>query len=364
MRVYVGTYTLPAPHVHTPNQGQGIYHYTLDPATGQLTLKGIRDDITNPSFLAIHPDKRHLYAVSEIGEPEGWVHAFAIAPDSGDLTPLNRQRSAGAHPAYVTTDQTGRAALVANYSPGKAQAAVLPINDDGSLAPATSTPTYQGTGPNAERQEAPHAHCIVTDPTNRFALIVDLGTDKLWLYRLDPERGLLTANDRRFVKLPPGSGPRHLTFHPNGRFAYVICELNSTLHTLAYDNDRGTFEIKQTVSTLPEGYDGPTNYPAEVCVTRSGNYLYGSNRGHDSLAIYSIDEQSGALTLVGHLSCGGKWPRNFAIDPTDTFVIVANQDSDSVVTFRIDHATGRLNETGFVAQCPSPVCVRVVTSNE
>ncbi|MBV9125161.1 MAG: beta-propeller fold lactonase family protein [Planctomycetes bacterium] len=351
--VYVGTFT--------QKGSQGIYRFELDQTTGKLINRGLAGEAENPSFLAIHPNHRFLYAVNEIdkfaGKGSGAVSAFAIDPHSGRLTLLNQQPSGGAGPCYVVTDRQGKHVLVANYAGGSIS--VLPIEADGRLGKATAFVQHQGHSVNPERQKEPHAHSLNLDPANRFAFAADLGLDQIRIYRYDAGAGTLTPNDPPAVKLPPGSGPRHFVFHPNGRYAYVINEINSTMTAFAYDPERGVLKILQTVSTLPPGFTGP-NTAADVEIHPSGKFLYGSNRGQNSIAGFEVDTPSGKLTANGFQTHAIKTPRNFAIDPTGTYLIVANQDSNSLVVFRIDRQTGKLRPTGQTAEVSMPVCVKMI----
>ena len=351
--VYVGTYT--------KKGSEGIYVYRLDTSSGALEPVSKATGVENPSFLAIHPSRRYLYAVDEVrefkGQPGGAVSAFAIDPKTGDLTYLNQQLSRGAGPCHLSVDQTGKFVLAANYSAGSA--AILPIRDDGRLGEATDVVQHQGSSVNPKRQKGPHAHSINLSPDNRFAFVADLGLDKIMIYQLDLGEGKLKPNDPPFAKVPPGAGPRHFAFHPNGKYAYVINELDNTMTAFAYDAARGALTEIQTLSTLPEGFD-ETSYCADVHVSPSGKFLYGSNRGHDSIVIFEIDEGTGKLSLVGHEPTQGKNPRNFAIDPTGAFLLAANQDSDSIVVFRIDEKTGKLTPTGHVAEVSMPVCLKLI----
>jgi 6-phosphogluconolactonase len=351
--VYVGTYTR--------GENEGIYVYRLDPSSGALTLASTVRGINNPSFLALHPQHRYLYSVSEVGgeagRPTGGVSAFAIDPPTGALTGLNQQSSQGTGPCHLSVDQTGQYVLVANY--GSGSVALLPIREDGQLGEATDFIQHEGSSVDPGRQERPHAHSITLDPTNRFAFAADLGLDKILIYQLDLSRGKLIPHEEPWVAVTAGAGPRHLAFHPDGRYAYVINELDNTLIAFAYDEARGTLRTLQTLSTLPEDFQGPS-YCADVHVAPSGRFIYGSNRGHDSIAIFAVDEAAGRLSLVDLEPTQGKFPRNFALDPTGTFLLAANQDSDNIVTFRIDPETGQLTPTGHVTNVPKPVCVKMI----
>ena len=353
MRVYVGTYTRGA--------SKGIYAMNLDLASGKLSSPKLVAETVNPSFLAIHPSQKYLYSVSEVpttdGKKSGGVAAFSIDPDSGKLTELNRQASGGGGPCHVTVDKTGQVVLVANYGAGSA--ASLPITKDGKLEEAASVVQHRGSSVNPKRQEGPHAHSANIDAANKIAVVADLGLDKLMLYRLDPSTGKLTPNDPPHASVDPGAGPRHFTFHPDGKHAYVINELSSTVTAFNYDADKGSFEAIQTITTLPEDFDG-NNTTAEIQVHPSGKFLYGSNRGHNSIAMFSIDTKTGRLTALGHESSGGKTPRNFGVDPTGSYVLAANQDTDNIIVLRIDQQSGKLTPTGQSVTVGTPVCVKFV----
>lgn len=349
--VYVGTYTKGA--------SKGIYAYRFQPSTGKLEPIGAVADIANPSFLAIHPGHKFLYAVSEIndfnGQKSGAVSAYSIDAAKGKLILINTVSSRGAGPCYVAVDRTGRDVLVANYDSGSV--AVLPIDDQGRLSEASAFVQHTGSGVNRERQEGPHAHSINVSPDNRFAIVADLGLDRLFVYRFDPAKGSLVANDPPFASVHPGAGPRHFTFHPGGKFAYAINEMQSSVTAFAWDGDEGALRELQTVSTLPPDFKGNSD-SAEVRVDPSGQFLYGSNRGHDSIAVFAIDRARGTLRPVMHASSGGKTPRNFVIDPSGAYLLAANQDSNNIVVFRRDAKTGRLTPTGQAVQVDSPVCIR------
>ncbi len=351
--IYVGTYT-------KNSASKGIYVYSLNLTSGALTLKHEVAGGVNPSYLALHPEGRYLYAVNEMmtldGERTGAVRAFAVDPETGGLTFLNQQPSQGTGPCYVSVEQTGRYVLVANYMGGSV--AMLPIQSDGHVGEATDAVQHHGSGVNPRRQEGPHAHSIVVDPTNQYALVADLGLDKVMIYKLDLGQGKLRPNDTPWAEVTPGAGPRHSVFHPNGKYAYLINELDSTITVFAYDSTNGTLETLQTVPTLPEDFEGQSTC-ADIHLTPDGRYLYGSNRGHDSIVIFAVDETTGRLSYIGHEPTQGKTPRNFMIDPTGAFLLAANQDSDNIVVFRIDAQTGELTPTGETVSVPKPVCLKV-----
>ena len=350
MLVYVGTYT--------GAKSKGIYLFRMDPATGALTPAGLAGEVTNPSFLAVGPGGKFLYAVGEIdnfgGKKSGAVSAFSIDPASGKLALLNQQSSGGGGPCHLSVDAAGRNVLVANYGTGSI--ADLPIGPDGKLAEASTVIQHKGKGPDPKRQEGPHAHCISPDPNGKFVLACDLGLDEVLVYHFDSAKGALTPNDPPAGKTAPGSGPRHLAFHPTAPVLYVITEMGSTVTAFNYDPEAGTMKEFQTMSALPDGYKGNSSC-AEIAVHPSGRFVYGSNRSHDSIVIYSADEKTGRLTLVGHQPTQGKNPRNFAIDPSGKFLIAANQDSANLVVFAIDQKTGELKPTGATAEVDKPVCV-------
>ena len=354
--VYVGTYT--------GEKSKGIYAFRFDSATGRLTPFGLTAESQNPSFLAIHPNKRFLYAVNEVDEfagkkNNGGVSAFAIDPQTGKLRLLNQQSTGGGSPCHLTVDGKRRSLLVANYVGGSV--AVLPIQPDGSLLMTTAFIQHTGGSVNKERQEGPHAHGVYLDSANRFAAVADLGLDKVLVYRFDAETGSLAANDPPFQSVKPGAGPRHFAFHPNGRFAYVNNEMASTVTEFAWDGRSGTLNELQTVSTLPEGFAGE-NSTAELEVHRTGRFLFVSNRGDNSIAVFAVDQRDGRLRAVEHQSTQGKTPRSFGIDPSGRYLLAANQGSDTIVVFRIDQKTGRLMPTGHSVEVGKPVCVKFVSS--
>ena len=356
--VYIGTYT-------GGGKSKGIYCFRLDLTSGTLAEAGVTEGVKNPSFLAIHPSGKYLYSVSEVsdagGKPTGGVSAFALDRKSGQLTPLNHQSSEGAGPCHVSVDKTGRCVLVANYGGGSV--ASLPVQENGSLAKAATAIQHEGSSVNPSRQAAPHAHSINVSPDNRFAFAADLGLDKVLIYKLDPAKATLAPNNPPFAATPPGGGPRHFAFHPGGRFAYVCNEILSSVTAFAYDGEKGSLTAIQTITTLPaDKQDLPGNSTAEIQVHPSGKFLYCSNRGHDSLAEFTIDEKTGKLAAIGHQSTLGKTPRNFGIDPTGAYVIACNQATDSIVLFKVNQETGALLEAGKPVQVPSPVCVKFLAA--
>lgn len=354
--LFVGTYT--------KGDSKGIYVYRFDAKSGETTSLGLAAETENPSFLAVDPSQRFLYAVNELtqykGAPSGAVTGFAIDRATGKLSALNEVASRGADPCYIAFDKTGKYVLVANYTGGNV--AVFPVSNDGRLGIATAFVQHVGVGKNPERQEGPHAHWIETTADNRFAIAADLGLDELLTYRFDASKGSLTPNHPPFVKVEPGAGPRHVAFHLDGHFAYVVDELGSTINGFAFDPKKGEFHPLQTVSTLPAGFKG-SNDTAEIHVHPNGKFLFASNRGHDSIVVFAVDQKTGRLTLVDHFSTQGKTPRNFEIDPTGTRLFAANQDSGTIVVFQIDPATGRLTPTGQVLHVPSPVSLRFVAND-
>ncbi|HEV7484098.1 MAG TPA: lactonase family protein, partial [Thermoanaerobaculia bacterium] len=348
----VGTYT-------DDGKSAGIYLVRFDPRSGELRPGGSLDAGSNPSFLAIHPNGHVLYAVNEVdryrGKASGAVSAFAIAGESGTLTKLGEQPSEGSAPCYVSVDRSGRVVLVANYNGGSV--AMFPIEFSGSLAPATSVVKHTGSGPTTDRQSEPHAHCIVADPSNRFALATDLGADRVFVYRLDLERKALQHVEGGDAVMRGGSGPRHIAFHPTLPLVFVGCELDSTVVTLRFDATRGALSLVETRSTLPAGWTG-TNYPADIHIAPSGRALYVSNRGHNSIAVFSVAESTGALSLAQVVSTDGDWPRNFSLDPSGKWLLVANQKSNTIIVFGRDEASGKLTPTRQKIALASPVCLR------
>jgi 6-phosphogluconolactonase len=356
--VYVGTYT-------NKTASKGIYAYLFDPGIGKLSPLGVAAESEDPSFLAAHPSGKFLYAVNEIdhfgAQKSGAVSAFSIDPKTGKLTLLNQAATQGAGPWHISLDKTGKYVLVANYGGGSI--AVFPIREDGGLAPASAFVQHSGSSVDKERQEAPHAHWIGTSPDNRFALAADLGLDEILVYRFNAAKGILTPNNPPYAKVNPGAGPRHLAFHPNGKFAYLLTEMENSVTAFAYKVSNGSLSPLQTVSTLSilrKDYSGPKE-AAEIAVHPSGKFLYASNRANiDTITAFSIDPAKGTLKLKDEYPTMGKTPRNFAIDPTGKFLLAANQESNNVVVFRIDSTTGALAPTGEIAEVPAPVCITFV----
>ncbi len=344
--LYVGTYT------------ESIHLVRMDRRSGELVRVGAVNAGSNPSFLSMHPNGRMLYAVNEL-EQAGMVSAFTIDRSTGALTRLNEQPSQGGSPCYVSVDHSGQVVLVANYAKGTV--ALLPIEANGALAPATfvldRAVLRRTRGPNAERQEGPHAHCILPDSSNRFVLEADLGVDRVFVYRLDLDKKSLSHIEEGDAVMRPGAGPRHLAFHPTLPLVFVANELDSTVATLRFDSARGALALLDARSTVPAGWTG-TNYPADIHVASSGRTLYVSNRGHNSIAVFSVAASTGALALEQVVSTEGDWPRNFSLDPTERWLLVANQRSGSVVVFGCDADTGKLTPTRQRISLPSPVCLR------
>jgi 6-phosphogluconolactonase len=346
--VYVGTYT--------DGTSRGIYRFVFDTKTGATTEPVLAAETQNPSFLALHPSGRFLYAVGEVSSFErarsGAVSAFSIDPSSGDLTLLNQRSSEGSGPCHLVVDKPGRHVLVANYGGGNV--AVLPIGADGALRPASSVRAHEGSGPVKGRQETPHAHGIYLDAADRFAFSPDLGADRVFVYRFDGEKGTLEPHGA--AALDPGAGPRHLAFHPGGRHVYVINELSSTVTLLSYDPQAGRLAPLQTVTTLPADFTGRSS-TAELAVSPDGRFVYGSNRGHDSLAVFLVDQTTGRLTPAGHVGVGGKTPRHFTIDPTGHFILTGHQGSGTIGIFRLDPESGKPSPAGAPLAVDKAVCL-------
>ena len=352
VRVYIGTYTGP--------RSQGIYTAWFDPSNGSLTTPELAAVTKNPTFLALHPKRPLLYAVEETADfgntGQGAVSAFSVDAQTGKLLLLNQQPSAGTGPCHLCVDSTGSCVLVANYNSGSI--ASFPIEADGRLGSAASTIQHQGSSINRDRQSGPHAHFITPDPDDRFALVCDLGVDKVFTYRLLPpgKPTTLRPNDLPPLTITPGSGPRHLAFAPNGHIVYLINELASTICVLDYDAAAGTLKEIQTVSTLPADFKA-ANIAAEVQVHPSGRFVYGSNRGHDSIAVFAVDAQTGRLSFIERQASLGRTPRHFTLDPDGQWLVVENQDSNRIVVFRVNQATGELTPAGHEVELSAPVCL-------
>jgi 6-phosphogluconolactonase len=341
---YIGTYTRPP--------SQGIYAWRFEAASGKLTPLGLAAETSNPTFLAVDPKQRFLYAANE--DKAGAISAFAIDPANGRLKLLNQVPSRGSGPCHVAVDPGGKWVFAANY--GSGSVAVFPVHEDGTLGEATGFVQHAGSSGNTPRQSGPHAHSANVSPDGRWLLVADLGLDQILSYRVDAVKGTLSPGDPPFTKIAPGSGPRHMAFGRDGRFAYAISEMLSTVTVFRYNSARGSLQELQTAQVTPEGYTGPKS-SAEIAVDPGGKFLYGSNRGDSTIAVFRIDADKGTLTLVERVSTQGKTPRNFAIDPSGAFLFAANQDSGNVVEFRIDPATGRLTPAGNVLEVANPVCI-------
>ena len=356
MLVYIGTYT------SGESKSEGIYIYKFNLESGELMPYKVVKDVVEPSYLAIDKSRKYLYAVNETveyeGEKSGAVSAFAIDQKTGDLTFLNKQPSLGGAPCFITVSNNEKFVLVANYVGGNVS--VFPIETGGKIGASIDLEQHSGVGVNKERQEAAHAHSINLSEENRFAIACDLGIDKVFIYAFDEKTGKLKSNPAQAVyETKPGAGPRHLAFHPNNKFAFLINELDSTISSLAFDSKRGTLKEIQAVPTLPADFKG-ANTCADIHVSPNGKFLYGSNRGHDSIVVYRIDEKTGRLNFVEHTSTNGKTPRNFTIAPNGKFLLTANQISDSILVFRLDEKTGKLTRTNHKAEVSKPVCLKMI----
>ena len=347
--VYVGNYT-------AKTDSKGIYLFEFSADTGKLTAKGLAGETTDPSWVVVHPDGKFLYAANESGKASS-VSAFSIDPKTGKLTLLNKLPALGEDPCHLSFDKTGKYLFLANYTSGNV--VVFPILPDGSLGEHTALESDPGlTGPNKKRQDRSHAHWIEPSAHNNFVYVSDLGVDRVLIYKFDASNGTLARGepvDHYSAAVSPGAGPRHVVFAPDGKFMYVLAELSSTVTVFANEGQE-TFRNIQEISALPKGFTG-RNDAAEIALLPNGRFLYTSNRGHDSIAVFSIDPAKGTLTLVEDVPSGGKEPRNFVIDPTGQYLLAENQNTNSIVEFRIDPSTGKLTQAGEVIQTPSPICI-------
>lgn len=340
---YVGTYT--------GSGSNGVYLYKFNTKSGQFSPTGFCAESKNASFLTIDSQRKYLYSVGESNDGE--VVSFRIDEATKELTRINSQTSQGRHPCHLSVNREGTFLFAVNYSGGSV--CLYPILEDGSLDEMSDFIQHEGHGPRSDRQESPHPHSINIDPTNQWIIVPDLGLDTLFVYRLDADKGKLV--EHRQVKLHPAAGPRHLTFHPTAAYVYVINELDSTITTFSYDASLGELNALQTISTLPENYAGDSTC-ADIHTSPCGSFLYGSNRGDDSLAVYRIDSSTGLLTLIEIVPTGGQTPRNFTVSPDGKFLMAANQDSDNIVIFNIDQATGRLHNMNLTVAISKPVCIK------
>jgi 6-phosphogluconolactonase len=353
MLVFIGTYTDTTSH--------GIYALRLDPASGALSAPWLAGEGLNPTFLALDPGHRHLYATGQLRldpaqpNPPGGIIAYTVDPESGRLAFLNQEATGAGATTFVAVDATGRMAIAANFGAGYVCA--LPILTDGRLGPRSAFYEHHGPpGPNRDRQAQAHAHSITISPDNRFALACDLGLDRIFVYRVDPATAGLTPNDPPFGAAPPGAGPRHGKFSADGKFFYSTNEMGGSVCVFSWDGARGALSLKQTISTLPPDFRS-LNTVAEIRIHPGGRFVYASNRGHDSIAVFARDPDAGTLSPVEIVPCGGQHPRNFALSPDGRWLLCANRDTDNVVLFRVDSGSGRLERTGNEAAVPRPVCV-------
>jgi len=360
--VYVGTYTEPilfGTGKVLVGKGKGIYIYEIDAQSGQVHLDAIKEGVVNPSYIAFGHDGNHVYAVNELktynGQASGTISAFGSGQKALDLKFLNLQPTMGTDPCHLALDHSGKFVAVANFRSGSV--AVFPVLDDGSLGERTAFVQHDGSSIDPKRQARPHAHSVIFDPTNRYLLVPDLGIDKIVVYEFDSETGTIAYSQEKSISVTAGSGPRYLEYHPSGTFAYLINELNSTVTAFRVNKERAVLSEIQNIRTLPAGFEGESTC-ADLHITPSGQYLYASNRGHDSLAIFAIDQNSGKLELIGFESTKGETPRNFAIEPNGEFLLVGNQDTDNIVIFRIEH-DGTLKDTGIQIEVPTPVCIKI-----
>ena len=351
LRVYIGGYT--------KGKTKGIFIYNMNPSTGFLTPQGVGPDVESPSYLALSPNHRYLYAVNEVdtfeGKPGGGVSSYKIDPSTGALTLINAQNSGGTGPCHISTDSAATHILVANYGSGSVE--VLPVDGaDGSLGMPSCLIQHSGSSVDASRQEGPHAHCSIFDPNDKFAMVCDLGLDKIVAYKYDKTAGTIDSTGVSPGVVAPGSGPRHFVFSKDGKHGYCVTEMKSTVTAFHYDPSSGALKEFQTISALPAGFNGNSS-GAEIALSPDGKFVYSSNRGADNLAIFAVSPRDHTLSLVGHQSTGGKVPRCFGIDPSGNYIIAANQESNTLVVFKRNIKTGTLTPTGQTLECPAPVCV-------
>lgn len=355
--VYIGTYT------NGDSKSEGIYIYRFDPLTGGISLVSSKSGIENPSFLKVSFDRNFLFAVSEVfdvkGKKGGALFSYEINKQTGELLYLNSQSTKGACPCHIEIENSGRYALVSNYMGGNL--AVIPLQKDGTIGEVIQIIQHNGCSQvNPERQEGPHVHSATMTPDNKFALVADLGQDIVKIYKLDDLNDKLLLTENGGFKAVPGAGPRYMDFHPNGKYIYLLNELENTVEAFYYAAEEGCLELIKRLSTLPGNFEGE-NIAADIHVHPNGKFLYASNRGHNSIAIYTLDENTGAPSLLEHQSTLGKHPRNFSIDPTGNYLLVANKDSNNIVTFAIDSSTGLLVPAGREVKVPQPVCISFVS---
>jgi 6-phosphogluconolactonase len=339
---FVGTYTT--------GESQGLYRFIADSDSGNIESITLAAKIDNPTYLSISKNNENLYSVTKLGD-SGGVAAYEITASTGELKSLNYQISAGKPPCHVSMDEKCNYVFSSNYHKGTLE--VFPLNKHRSIAPPLFSVTHEGTGPNKERQDKPHVHYTSLTPDEKYLCSVDLGIDKLVVYSFS--EGKISISD--MLSLKPGCGPRHMVFHPNGKFAYIITELSSEIVTLEYNTSEGSFKDIQYISTLPQSYSGE-NLGSAIHISTDGKYLYASNRGHNSIATFRVDNSSGKLQLASHTHTGGSSPRDFALAPNGKFLFAANQDSSNIVVFSIDTSTGKLSPTGDSCTVPNPVCIK------
>ena len=350
---YVGSYTESTSFTTVEPRENGITLFEFNRTTNSTKYIDDFGAGINPSFLTIHPSKKSLYSITEIDN--GTITAFKIDPDSKKLTAMNTQSTNGSSPCHISIDQTEKYCFVANYDSGSV--CVFALNSDGSLGNITGFAQHQGQGINPERQEGPHAHSFTISPENKYAIAADLGIDKVLVYKIEHLTGEISLQPELSVSLEPGAGPRHFDFHPNHKFAYVINELNSTITSLSYESNSGALTPINTISTVPESFSG-INSTADIHVLQNGKFLYGSNRGHNTIFLAKIDQSTGSIEGINTFSTKGEIPRNFALTPDDDFLFAANQDSHSIIVYSVDKTTGNLTQTGEMINTPKPICIK------